>query len=109
MKTNELRIGNIVKKDNIEYITDFITIQMANNYEPILLTKEWLMKAGFKRFGANGSYYIYGFRLSILLRKGKYEARMHASKGTAFLCHIKYIHELQNLYFTLIGKELKIK
>ncbi len=47
MKANELRVGNIVKKNKVEYVADFIAIQMAHNYNPILLTPEILEECGF--------------------------------------------------------------
>ena len=30
-------------------------------------------------------------------------------KGTSLIPHIKYVHQLQNLYFALTGEELTIK
>ena len=76
---------------------------------PIPLTEEWLLKLGFKKQKASELYIEYdndrfivvnclmgvhlGFDVEVYFEE-EYE-------------HIKYVHQLQNLYYTLTGKELK--
>jgi hypothetical protein len=104
----ELRIGNIVNRFgyatfvteiNEYYINDCLfTIK---EYHPVYITEEWLIKFGFKK--------------QEILKK-VYEKDVYAKTG--FLIHaiddffnlrgvsIKYVHQLQNLYYALTGQEL---
>jgi len=69
-----------------------------DTYKPILITEEWLLKFGFEndddqRYFKNGIYLIlYDEGCTILHNQ----------------IHINYfyVHQLQNLYFALTGKEL---
>lgn len=126
IQTNELRIGNYILYLNELYVVDgvkyegnapsskwriaFRTIdgksrnaKMENWIEPIPLTPEILEKAGFNntRFRiTNGSHDI---------------TISDDGDGWAFepwisniFIKIKYVHQLQNLYFSLTGEELSI-
>jgi hypothetical protein len=73
--------------------------------EPILLTEEWLLKFGFNttqwdNFNShrlmigNNDYTI------VIYSDGNCEI------GDVVTCKIKYVHQLQNLYFALTGEEL---
>jgi hypothetical protein len=120
LKVNELRIGNLVshygfirrieaihakkKLDDkhriIEFengVTDFLM-----NVKPIELTEEWLEKFGFQKI--DGAF----FKLSFLFYgiKVKDDIGFHFKKGE-FSIKLKYVHQLQNLYFTLVEEELK--
>lgn len=110
---NELRIGNHIidfhseakiTSIGLEYIsTDrgITKIQKIENIKPIPLTEEWLIKFGFK-------HYLYGYRLkSIVLEQ--YSSIYYKIRGYAHNSNIGYVHQLQNLYFDLTGKELFIK
>ncbi len=122
MKANELRIGNYV---NFGIVNEPIkltggidsensTIIMA---QPIPLTEEWLLKFGFVKDTQifDIQYYEKQFlkasTLSIQLCNGICEKR-NASIGYdlewIFIGDIKHVHQLQNLYHALTGKELTI-
>jgi len=69
--------------------------------EPIPLTEEWLLKFGFYRgFGGEPKVEI-NKNISLSYNEGEIFIG-----DDIVLNHIKYIHQLQNLYFTLTGKEL---
>jgi len=113
MKASELRIGNYVY-----FHGDVEEINMVDGdgligreeqpscpikeFEPIPLTEEWLLKFGFEErmFGwwssvlflrtANRNGYFYDWQ------------KTNENAGT----NIEYVHQLQNLYFALTGKEL---
>ena len=74
----------------------------------IPLTEEWLLKFGFKEsktfFGRN-SFEKDGYHL---IKNGKYFEFLVIG-SSVILAKIKYVHQLQNLYFALTGKELEIK
>ncbi len=94
IQSNELRIGNIVQKQGEFFIVDFITIRMAHNYDPIPLIN------------------VDGFLHALELPKNIHID--YISDQGKYLIHgeeiqIKYLHQLQNLYFALTGTELNIK
>lgn len=89
--------------------------------KPIELTEEWLVKFGFEKYPFNdkGKEKVYMLDEGWQLTEYKgYLVRFTADKSVegSFnmyesypLCHIKYVHQLQNLFFALIGNELIIK
>ena len=112
MKASELRIGNIVKQGIIELIVSSLiqvrdTIYESEVIEPIPLTEEWLLKFGFESMYSNyivkaGDYYN-----SIKQDCGKWIYSYDESDAGCYeLKEIKYVHQLQNLYFALNDKEL---
>jgi hypothetical protein len=89
-------------------------------YEPIPLTEEWLLKLGFEKDGFNAfnksialhkrQYKVLCFSGDYLfLREANTDLRHEDSLCTLWNKDIKkqfYVHELQNLYYALTGKEL---
>ena len=109
MKTNELRIGNLVK-DLDGYLCKIASgDQIDWTWEAIPLTKEWLLKFGFKH---NRYYDMYNIRIHnnvplwVTIIDGV--GRVSITTNPIKLADINYVHQLQNLYFALTGKELKI-
>ena len=108
MKANELRIGNwyrwYAERRYYEYQveeTDFCYGNMVN-FEPIPLTEEWLVRLGFKKLTQGGSIYkVKDFHVQDFSQLGIYECNNHIE--------IKYVHQLQNLYFALTGQELELE
>ena len=113
MKANELRIGltfyakSLEKKEWETHSLDAFTICQAINNEinikPIPLTEEWLLKFGFEITKAsvthNHTFSIDNFKVNNLLRGGQFWYRE---------VELKYVHQLQNLYYALTGEELKV-
>ena len=106
MKANELRIGNYVKSNDVNmapYFTVTASFLKQNENEmswfidPIQLTKEWLEKFGFEKvefaFKKNG---LRLFPIRDLYYRANYPITVD----------VKHVHQLQNLYFALTGKEL---
>ena len=133
MKTEELRIGNYVKEtvDNkavtiasiiqVERdIFDFevkdsdgIFIDVGDQIEPIPLTEEWLIKFGFEIYCDSSNYLsIYVENIGILywsINEDLLRIEVLSRRNTSKLFkHVKSVHQLQNLYFALTGKELTI-
>jgi hypothetical protein len=116
MKSNELRIGNyvsyggeIVRVTAIgqEYVyIDRITLDYVNrdDVEPVELTEEWLVNFGFKKiedklFGMDEFRMgTYSFSL--------YNFSLDNGWGIVNKQPIKYVHQLQSLYFALTKEEL---
>lgn len=79
---------------------------MDKDPDPTPLTEEWLLKAGFEFKGKRISkdwFYLWNDDNKIVFAL----AEMQDETGTYL--EIKYVHQLQNLYFALTGKELEFK
>jgi len=113
MKATELRIGNYVYPfDDINLVDekiifrDFVKVSVkdlsdTNHLYPIPITEEWLLKFGFKKHKAwDDSFYYLKSDVDIFEYLSGFEHNDF---------HIKYVHQLQNLYFALTGEELKFK
>ena len=107
MEAKELRIGNYLIHDGYfikSYSVDgFINvIKNIDNYEPIPLTEEWLVKFGFNKLeGWDDMYYF---------QIGDFQIYEYNVSGYEFDDFgIKHVHQLQNLYFALTNEELTIK
>jgi hypothetical protein len=115
MDARELMIGNLVSCNDqtIKVTYHEIRIQTFSDhehtnsygvkftgYEPIPLTEDWLLKFGFETNGKKMK-----IELELELEGDKKLFFVH-SRGEI---HIQYVHQLQNLYFALTGKELTIK
>jgi hypothetical protein len=129
MNEQELRIGNWVEwedesKEQIRISSISYSGTPVNTYFigydnnkkeaalwefcPIPLTEEWLERLGFRKvpvYKGNLSHLQWnkdynGFFVGLQIHEGGlYYGRME----------IKYVHQLQNLYFALTGEELEIK
>lgn len=119
MEISELRYKNIVDtgegifgiaelhKDSAVMFNDIAWYY--NQWSGVELDEEWLLKFGF----------IHPFKdlanvRRYLINDGRVELRYLKHNNTVFLSYfnareIKYVHQLQNLYFALIGEELTIK
>lgn len=112
MKANELRIGNyiysfgdILKIDlndicNVECSTDDV-------FEPIPLTEEWLLKFGFEKINNEYWYMYYAFCINEYF--DVFGIKVTKSWQNIYGIKIRYVHQLQNLYFALTGQELTFK
>lgn len=122
IKASELRVGNLVKwedqnvsvlelkrlgvelgyyKDSIGFLRNYKDVQ------PIPLTEEWLLKFGLEWSG-KGAQWLTKFTPC---GKALVYIEEHYFKfcGITIEIQIKYVHQLQNLYFALTGEELTIK
>jgi hypothetical protein len=126
MKASDLRIGNWIidyeaepnktiywQVETIEYLNTTLGVRFRNKsswtceefIEPIPLTEEWLLKFGGRKTIVEDYpiYFVNPFDIefykneSVVLISGNTEVK------------IKYVHQLQNLYFALTGEELTFK
>lgn len=110
MKATELRIGNLVNENSeVIKIRQETLCDFANGYvvfEPILLTEEWLLKFGFKKPAHTWCGDVFH-----LTEWDKYPINwcVAMNKNNAVIIQkLKYVHQLQNLYFALTGEELEL-
>ena len=138
MKANELRIGSIVKSlvndedfsivEEIGHRASLGHYVSLNNQHSgvwlehqerdlilgIPLTEEWLIKFGFgiNKRPSKDIYIEFNPRMAILFNQGNV-GEMDLVQDGKFISfkhgHIKYVHQLQNLYFALTNEELTMK
>ena len=126
MKANDLRLGNYVLKSlksgngrKIEVkidLGDFIRICDGSelyNFEPILLTEEWLVRFGFEK-KENGLFTkIFEYTYNSLKYIDEYKRWIYYNDdndaGCNAIADLNYVHQLQNLYFALNDEELTMK
>ena len=132
MKATELRIGNLIeyriqddlddRKDWWEVskidATDLCILESNIDYDfrPIPLTEEWLLNFGFNKEYQKGYIGIdvcnSDFVLTEPLKMGEWQTNYTFQFETGSVPkfkEIKYVHQLQNLFFCLCGEELILK
>jgi hypothetical protein len=138
MRVSELRIGNLVngiyadnyghlKIDEKETICKVTTLDISDlsdypiyvesdegiehfdEFEGIPLTEEWLLKFGFDFYQNIGARKFMNFGNLIIETNAHKDIPVYYTEQRELICIIKYVHQLQNLYFALTGEELTIK
>jgi hypothetical protein len=122
MKANELRIGNCLFVLGIDrevivsaifkthYVCeDYNGIRFEEslriNYHPIPLTEEWLLKFGFEKTMSWTYVKDLVGKLKLVYYLGE-KGWSIGFKSYSDFPNLKYVHQLQNLYFALTGEEL---
>ncbi len=125
MEAKELRIGNKVghpdwykhgklaifevKGINGKYLEIsnglMSTTQDIKDLVPVRLSQKWLNKCGFKK--SNGFYEL-DLDHDLTLMQGDKEGCLDVYELNHDSLRVQYLHELQNLVFTLSKTELKI-
>ena len=75
-------------------------------FKPIPITEEWLLKFGF--FKHNNAYVLEKPNENIMNFKFSIWSDF-TYNSSEFPVELKYVHQLQNLYFALTGTHLKLK
>ena len=121
MKATELRLGNYVYHESSTCkLETVLAFEDVEEYNPIPLTEEWLLKFGFwrnnnlcKRWFLAEAYLLERgwtqHRFYIYLEKKRISARHGCMGDSNHLKYLKYVHEFQNLFFALTGEELEIR
>ena len=133
MKAHELRIGNYLQRNKyvcvvqeINGVDNGVVAQFIEempmgmheyNTIPIPLTEDWLLKFGFEKTvtATEGFFkvriqYTIGrfFILNSNAEKPSFGIGLH-DVWDGISLDLKYVHQLQNLYFALTGEELKVR
>ncbi len=122
MTATELRIGNIV---NFGGVCEVVTIHSGGSLkvrplkysgtaydtgiskiQPILLTEAWLLRFGFERQEGN---LIFDLETGYLWKYAEDKLVRFMTSSLETILFIEYVHQLQNLYFSLTGQELQIQ
>lgn len=133
MKANELRIGNFVSakttSESFNIISEigdggsgrgwYVRLENVNHgvwlehdgsflIEGIKINEEWLLKFGFKNKNGQNRYELKHIGMVLLndsVCVTMYDAYNEVDNSLVLL---NYIHQLQNLYFALVGSELQL-
>lgn len=104
----EIRIGNWLNIANTETDTTVtastfsIGVLINVNYKPIKIDDFWLSRFGFKN-----DNFVYEFNKHQLRTTDNSDTYIYWV-DSVFKANIKYVHELQNLYFLINKEELKV-
>jgi len=118
MKATELRIGNLAQEITPSHNkTVFVSVEHFEQIEdgeidlfPIPLTEEWLLKFGINYIHEVAAYCDDNCMISETNETLDYWVFMpFCTNDEDCYIKIKYVHQLQNLYFALTGKELEVK
>ena len=124
IQASDLRIGNFVNVTHVQFNeTEESTIQIDDlvriftnidtyEYHPIDISEKWLLRFCFDcnpswkgRFDCHYAVLEVGY-LFLGATIGFDIVTLFQHEGTSTGLHIRYVHQLQNLYFSLTGKEL---
>jgi len=125
INAKELRQGNLVydpygnEREVTGVMGNYVTVTGATHstysceeLSPIELTPEWLERAGFVMPEPNEWYNLideYGGGYQYDMEHEEFSQSLQNDFGwMQRLANIKYLHQLQNLYFALTGSELEI-
>lgn len=123
MEAKNLRIGNYVKHNHSigmalpTQLTSGNDFDMCDDFEPLPLNNEWLSKFGFDDSGYQKGYTGVEFRVNMIMDfiltkpkfMGEWQEHYCYDLGQHRFVEVKYVHELQNLFFAITTTELQIK
>lgn len=130
----DVRIGNVILYKGIPTRVLIFHLQeiraFSEDCEPVELNSEWLEKCGFEDIGSSfhdadsgeyveGAYSLKLFKLDEVISGNFYESSYimyNPVKRCIYLNseeykssrEFKYLHQLQNLYYSLTGEELPV-
>lgn len=125
MDARQLRVGNYVfdEHNDIKIVYgishlegyDVAYVHFKNEFDkpatftiqPIPITQEWLINFGFKKRKVQVGY---NWTCGITIKEWEDGSFLYSFDSTSVNhIDIRYVHQLQNLYYILTGKELIIK
>lgn len=126
LEAAELRIGNWVRSKDwqpnkstgeFNYSPEFFEIDgrhlsdfgyFKNLIEPIPLNEDWLIRAGFEAVVNGLGIFVLDGYVSISSLFSGFPLTLDIDGNRMPLHNIRYVHQLQNLYMCLTGRELEI-
>lgn len=111
IEAKDLRSGNLILNRHGEVVeVDWMTLKnmcqprmSGHGYTGIPLTPEWLERMGFRRTKSNQYRTECYFMVEMECGSIYYRHNLILCEG------VEFVHQLQNLYHALIGKELEVK
>ncbi len=111
IRKNEIRIGTIISDSVNPLIVDINNISdilfNLTKYQPIELTHDILLKSGIKNTPGTQRYIFPDLENYYIIFSGKLGLMCCTGNKTIGI-PLKYVHQLQNIYLYINGKELHI-
>lgn len=125
LSAGELRIGNYIFDWNNEYCNVYelhrdklsstingykVDNTFIRQFKPIPLTEEWLLKFGFVNIDDEIDFSEFMFNKFSIYGSG-FDCQnpfYYEPQSNCNTIEVKYVHQLQNLYWCLTGEELKL-
>ena len=116
IQANELRIGNLISLQGKEVTVNLNTLErllypelkkhskFLGHYKPVSITEERLLTMGFVDEYTTDGFLASRFHDFWFMNSG--QIRMLYGGYILLDKEVKYVHQLQNLYFALTGVEL---
>jgi hypothetical protein len=107
-RVKEITMSSVV----VESIKENYSEPTINSMNPIPLTEEWLIKFGFEKkidCYKNINYNFNGYFASFDCDNPMWFGEDGCCEQVTIKDNIKYVHQLQNLYFAVTGEELTMK
>ena len=117
MKANEIRVGNWLndprqydpkffpKTDNGYFKATARDIQYADEFEPIKLTEEILLKCGFYKTGITELYLPTDTINISWFEEDPTVIEINSENIYSYIVNCEFLHQLQNIYWCLVGEE----
>jgi hypothetical protein len=101
-RVKEITMSSVV----VESIKENYSEPTINSMNPIPLTEEWLLKMGGKKVNTLDWCIMFG-GIEFYCRYNKF---WYCSIGSVYLSdRIQFVHQVQNLYFSITNQELTMK
>jgi hypothetical protein len=108
-KNDYFEVKTIYSDNDISIELDDEIIDISeNDVEPILITEDWLLKFGFENKNGKNRFELEGNGAVLLSDNVCITIYDSYNEIDISVCLIKYVHQLQNLYFALTGAELTV-
>ena len=120
MNVSELRIGNYYQKEHLEgferwgVVEDVDFFRSSDELEAIKLTPEIMVLFGFENEDDEIDYSEFVKKNVVINSEGSdcqepFTFKIDSYDASRFISiEIKYVHQLQNLYYALTGEELTL-
>lgn len=124
MEATELRLGNKIYSNEFDIDNGCDVLQIVdcdyyaiheifkgnkvNKYSPIPITENLLLKIGFEYSKTTDKFFIKDNTFGISTADNKFRFIQGNLVCQLILRDLKYVHELQNLYYALTGNELSL-
>lgn len=122
IQATQLRVGNLfrfISTDSIEQVADIRTAGiktptinnvLITDIEPIPLNEDWLVKLGFtkERNSIDSADLFIKKDIVFVLTGEHYTVSWNSVTINLIPAKVKFVHELQNLFYCLTGTELTL-
>ena len=122
MKTTELRVGNYIEDcfdvkryevrqldlEDFSAMLNYRNSSHPNTYRAVKLNDEWIKSFGFENIKTQDKFFTKDNTIGISTADDKFRFIQGNFVYQIILRELEYVHELQNLYYSITGVELSV-